>query len=211
MTALSATHGLSAGAFLFDQPRDSVKALAKALKEAGVVATATAGLSNLTRAGLDAIGGRIASIAHDLIDIEFEELILEGWRRLGDLDAAAKRTRDAGTSEVVDLAAHHISSAHDPRVELRVDGVPAATVKFELEMEFALHAVGATVRAGRLIALDAGQCDVEGSLVADGTQLAKRSGRFELPALIRVGNGIPLLVDDGRDAIDGRASVVESR
>ncbi|MGW5240341.1 hypothetical protein ACWEOW_15540 [Monashia sp. NPDC004114] len=211
MTVEPATQGISAAAFLFDEKNDSVKALAEALKESGVVATATAGLSNLTRAGLNAVGGQIASIAHDLVDIEFDELILEGWRKLGDLNAAAKRTRDAsGTSEVVDLAAHHITSNHNPRVELRVDDVTIATVTFELSLGFTLKAVVATVRAGRLVALNAGQCDVEGSLKAEGKQLAKRTGHFELPLLVRLGNGVPLLVDDGLEAVGGSAPVVEA-
>jgi hypothetical protein len=211
MTAQPATQGLSAAAFLFDEKQDSVKALAEALKDTGVVASATAGLSNLTRAGLNAVGGQIASIAHDLVDIEFDELILEGWRKFGDLNAAAKRTRDAsGTSEVVDLAAHNISSTHDPRVELRIDDVPLATVHFELALKFTLKAVVATVRTGRLVELHAGQCDVEGSLKAEGKQLAKRTGHFELPLLIRLGSGVPLLVDDGLDAVGGSAPAVEA-
>ena len=211
MTAQPTTQGLSAAAFLFDEKQDSVKALAEALKDTGVVAGATAGLSNLTRAGLNAVGGQIASIAHDLVDIEFDELILEGWRKFGDLNAAAKRTRDAvGTSEVVDLAAHTITSTHDPRVELRVDDIPIATVKFELALKFTLKAVVATVRKGRLVELHAGQCDAEGSLKAEGKQLAKRTGHFALPLLIRLGSGVPLLVDDGLEAVGAAAPLVEA-
>jgi hypothetical protein len=209
MTTTTTTQGVSAAAFLFDEEQDSVKALAAALKDTGVVAAATSGLSNITKAGLNAVGGQIASIAHDLVDIEFDELILEGWRKFGDLNAAAKRTRAAtGTSEVVDLAAHNITSTHNPRVELRIDDIPIATVKFELALKFTLKAVVATVKAGRLAELHAGHCDVEGTLQAEGKQLAKRTGHFELPVLIRLGSGVPLLVDDGLEAVAGTTPIV---
>jgi hypothetical protein len=192
---------VSAAAFLFGEQQDSVKALADALKENGVVGSATAGLATLSRSALDAVGGQIAGIAHDLLDLEFDELILGGWRKFGDLNAAAKRTREADDgSEVVDLATHSITSTHKPRVELRIDDIPIATVTFELSLKFTLKAVVATVRDGRLVELHGGLCDVQGSLTAEGRQLATREGHLLLPLLIRLGSGIPLLVDDGVEA-----------
>ena len=198
MTTAAQTQTISAAAFLFGDNEDSVKALAGALKEEGVVGAATGGLSTLSRTALNAVGAHIASVAHELVDIDFAEVISEGWRKMGALNAAAKRTRDeSGSSEVVDLASHSIASTHTPRVELQIDGAPVATVKFELSLKFTLKAVVATVSRGRLTELHSGTCDIEGLLKAEGKQLAKRSGHYELPLLIRLGKGIPLLIDDG--------------
>ncbi|GAA2148874.1 hypothetical protein FHX52_2795 [Humibacillus xanthopallidus] len=192
----TAAPSLSAAAFLFGGGDDSVQQLADALKENGVVGAATSGLRTLSKAGLDAVGGQIASVAHDLLDIGLDTLILEGWRKFGDLHAAAQRTRAAlGSSEVLDLATHSITSSHQPRLELRLDDVPLATVEFDLSLTFALKAAVATVRDGLLVSLHSGVCDLEGTLAVGDKPLASRSGHFQLPLMVHLGSGLPLLGD----------------
>lgn len=188
---------VSAAAFLFDDGEDSVGQLAAALKESGVLGTVIGGLGRLSKAATEAVGDQIASIGHELLDLGLDTLIVEGWRTLGDLQEAAKRTREAGGSEVLDLASHSITSTHQPRIELRLDEVPVATMEFELSLTFVLKAVVATVRDGRLVSLHSGVCDVDGSLSVQDQPLASRSGHFELPLLIQLGEGLPLLIDDG--------------
>lgn len=210
-TTESTTQGLSAAAFLFDagaDGQDSIKQLAAALRESGVLGTATEGLSKLSKAGLEAVGDQIAAITQGLLDMGLDTMILEGWRKFGDLHAAAQRTKAAGgSSEVLDLASHSISTAHEPKVELQVDGVPLATVNFVLALTFELKAAVATVRDGRLVSLHSGVCDVEGSLVAGGKELASRSGHFQLPLLVPLGSGVPLLTDDGLTPVTVTKSV----
>lgn len=195
-TTATAAPTLSAAAFLFGGGDDSVQQLADALEENGVVGAATSGMRTLSKAGLDAVGGQIASVVHDLLDIGLDTLILEGWRKFDDLHAAAERTRAGlGSSEVLDLASHSITSSHQPRVELRLDDVPLATVEFELALTFALKAAVATVRDGRLVSLHSGVCDVEGSLGVGDKSLASRSGHFQLPLMVHLGGGLPLLAE----------------
>jgi hypothetical protein len=52
----------------------------------------------------------------------------------------------------------------------------------------------ATVQHGRLTALSGGG-DVVATLAAEGRQLAKREAHLQLPQLVRLGDGIPLLND----------------
>lgn len=200
MSTAAATPTLSAAAFLFDDSEDSVQQLATALSQSGVVDAAISGVRTLSKAGLDAVGGQVAAIAHGLLDIGLDTLILEGWRKFDDLHAAAQRTRAAfGSSEVLDLAAHSISSTHQPRVELRLDDVPIATLEFELSLTFALKAAVATVSDGRLVSLHSGVCDVEGAFGVGDKELASRSGHFQLPLMVHLGNGFPLLAEVRRE------------
>jgi hypothetical protein len=200
-TTTTAAPTLSAAAFLFGGDDDSLHQLADALKDSGVVGAATSGLRTLSKAGLDAVGDQLASVVHGLLDIGLDTLILEGWRKFDDLHAAAQRTRVAiGSSEVLDLASHSITSSHQPRVELRLDDVPLATVEFELSLTFALKAAVATVRDGRLVSLHSGVCDIEGALGFSDKPLASRSGHFELPLMMRLGDGVPLLAERTRVA-----------
>ena len=116
-------------------------------------------------------------MAHGLLDIGLDTLLPEGWRKFADLHTAAERTRAAlGNSEVLDLASHSITSTHQPRVELRLDDVPLATVAFDLSLTFAVKAAVATVRDGRLVSLHSGVCDVEGALGVGDKPLASRIG-----------------------------------
>lgn len=192
----AATPTLSAAGFLFDNGEDSAGQLAAALKESGVLGSVISGLGKLSKAGMEAVGDQIASIGADLLGLGLDTLIVEGWRKFEDLQAAAQRTRAAGGSEVLDLASHSITSTHEPKIELRLDDIPVAALQFELSLSFVLKAVVATVRDGRLVSLHSGICDVDGSLAVQDKPLASRSGHFELPLLMRLGAGVPLLVDD---------------
>src|SRR6266542_3410376 len=80
--------------------------------------------------------------------------------------------------------------------DTKEDSVDAlvATVHFELSVKFVVKGLVATVQHGRLVALSGG-CDVAATLTAEGRQLAKREAQLQLPLLVRLGGGIPLLHD----------------
>jgi hypothetical protein len=119
---------------------------------------------------------------------------MEGWRKFEDLVKAAERTvATPGSSEVLDLATHSITSTHKPHVDVFVDDTKVATVRFDLSVKFSVKGVVATVRDGCLVTLQSGVCDVVGTLAAQGRELAKREGHYELPLLVHLGDGIPLL------------------
>jgi hypothetical protein len=198
MTTAITTQPISASAFLFGDTQDSVNALAHALDEKGVVGSLGAALTNLSRAGRGAVGNQIATVAHGLLDLDLGDLVIGGWCKYADLTAAAKRSIAApGSSEIVDLATHRITSTHSPHVEVFVNDTRVATVRFDLSITFTVKGVVATVRDGHLTTLQTGVCDVTGTLAAEGRQLAKREAHFELPLLLHLGDGIPLLRGGG--------------
>ncbi|HEX9359029.1 MAG TPA: hypothetical protein VF933_35130 [Streptosporangiaceae bacterium] len=198
MTTAITTQSISASAFLFGDNQDSVDALARALDENGVVGSLGAALNNLSRAGRAAVGNQIATVAHGLLDLDLGDLVVGGWFKFADLTAAAKRSVAApGSSQIVDLVTHCITSTHSPHVEVLVNDTRVATVRFELCITFTVKGVAATVRDGHLVALQTGTCDVAGTLAAEGRQLAKREAHLELPLLLHLGDGIPLLRGGG--------------
>jgi hypothetical protein len=131
-----------------------------------------------------------------LLDLDLGELVAAGWRRQGQLAAAAERTAaNPGSSEVVELATHRVSSAHHPSVELLANDVHLATVTFDLDIEFVVRALVVTVRDGHMVSIRTGACDVAATLAAEGIRLASRRAHFELPLVVRW----PLrLTPDGR-------------
>ena len=191
------TQPITAAAFLFgDSKEDSVDALAHTLREHGVVGSLGEGAKRLSGAGRKAANDRVAAVAHGLLDLDLGGLVIAAWGKWADLTAAAKRTfATPDSSEVVELAVHTITSTHHPFVELLVNDVHVATVRFELAVKFVIKALVATVQHGRIVAVHAGDCDVTATLAAEGRQLAKREAHLQLPLLVRLASGIPLLRD----------------
>ena len=122
-----------------------------------------------------AAGNQVAVVAHGLLDLDLGDLAIAGWRKQRQLAAAAERTAaNPGSSEVVELATHRVSSPHHPFVELLVNDAHVATVTFDLDIEFVIKALVVTVRDGHVVSLHTGACDVAATLAAEGIQLANR-------------------------------------
>jgi hypothetical protein len=186
MTTAAATHPFTVSAFLFGEDQDPEHALAQALHEHGVLGSTGSALALVSEAGREAAGDQVADAANGLLDLDLGDLVIAGWRKQGQLAAAAERTAaNPGTSEVVELATHRISSAHHPYVELLVNDVHVATVTFDLTIEFVVKALVVTVRDGHVVSLHTGACDVAATLAAEGVQLASRRAHFELPLVVR--------------------------
>jgi hypothetical protein len=186
MTTAIAAQPFTVSTFLFGEDRDTEQALAQALHEHGVLGSAGTALELVSEAGREAASHQVAVVANGLLNLDLGDLVVAGWRKQGQLAAAAERTAaNPGTSEVVELATHRISSAHHPFVELLVNDVHLATVTFDLEVEFVVKALVVTVRDGHVVSLHTGACDVAATLAAEGIQLASRQAHFELPLVVR--------------------------
>jgi hypothetical protein len=197
MTTAMATPPLTTSVFLFGEDQDTAQALAQALDEHGVLGSLDTALQLVSQAGRQAADSQLATVAHGLLDLDLVNLMVAGWRKQGELAAAAKRTAaNPGSAEVVELASHRISSVHRPSVELLINDVHVATVNFELDIEFVVKALVVTVRNGHVVSLYSGACDVAATLAAEGLQLASRRAHFNLPLIIR----LPLALHRGAGA-----------
>jgi hypothetical protein len=186
MTTAIATQPFTVSTFLFGEDQDTEQALAQALHEHGVLGSMGTTLELVSEAGREAAGNQVAVVAHGLLDLDLGDLVVAGWRKQGQLAAAAERTAaNPGSSEVVELATHRVSSAHHPSVELLVNDAHVATVTFDLTIEFVIKALVVTVRDGHVVSLHTGACDVAATLAAEGIQLASRQAHFELPLVVR--------------------------
>jgi hypothetical protein len=199
MTTPSPDQPLTTVAFLFGV-EDSVDALARALDEKAVLRPIDDALNALkkkvSQTGRQAAGSEITTAADVLLDLDLASLVASGWRKHAALTEAAERTlANPGSSEIVELLVHNITTTHRPSVDLLIDHVPVTTIHFELCFEFAVKGLVVTVRNGHVVNLHSGSCDVTGTLTAEGAQLASRRAHLELPWLIRW----PLRIHPGDD------------
>jgi hypothetical protein len=182
---MTAAQPLTASAFLFND-EDTGRALAQALDQHGVLGSLNTALGLMAQTTREAAGDQVAAVADGVLALDLGDLMIAGWRKQGQLAAAAERTAaNPGTSELVELATHRVSSVHHPYVELLVNDARVTTVNFELHLEFEIKALVATMRAGHLVSLHSGDCDLSATLTAEGVRLASRRRHFDLPLVVR--------------------------
>jgi hypothetical protein len=186
MTTIATDDLLTASVFLFGESGDSGQALAQTLQETGVMGTLGTTLERLSQAGRLAVHQQVAADATPLLEHDLGDLVIAGWRKWSKLAEAAQHTgANPGSSEIVELATHRITSVHRPSIKVLINNVQVTTLNFELEVDFVIKALSATVRAGRIVSLHSGACNVTARLTAEGVQLAQRKGHLDMATLVR--------------------------
>lgn len=171
-------------------PVEPTDALAESLRQHGTLKTVLPGFPGLTAA----VEREVAAEAGGVLSLDLFDLALAGWKRYEALREAARRTRDAPTTEeIVALATHRIESSHHSTIEVFVDDKSVASIEVELTVAFDMAGVLAVVRHARLMAIRSGNCTATGKLAIKGTDVAHRQRGFDLPGAVRLRHGVALL------------------
>ena len=136
----------------------------------------------------------VRAAAAGLLNINLVDLLLEGWRQYRDLTSAAQSTlASPGRSVAVRLAEHRVITEQQPQVSVLVNGQQVSTIRFRVSVVLDISALLATIKAGLLVTVHAGRCDISVTLAIDGVDVAAKQARLELPAAIECTPGIRLL------------------
>ena len=191
MTTTSPTRPRTTAGLLFGEDEEGASALAQALDQHDVLAKLDPALRQVTQAGREAAEREVATVAHGLLDLDLGNVLVAGWRKHAAFTAALERTRAVpGSSELVELASHRVTSAYRPFIEVLVNDVRVARIHFELALEFLVEALVATVRDGHIVSLRSGACELTATLSAEGARLLSRRAHLDLPLLVRLPVGI---------------------
>lgn len=175
-------------------PGDPSAALAKSMHDHHTVDARVARFPGMTPGLGKAVERKVAAAVVDLLSLDLRDLAVAGWNRYEELRKAALRTRNSpNAQELVKLLTHRIESNHQPNVELLIDGMPAATIRVDLNVAFDMAGAIAVVRQARLVEIQVGNCTVIGTLAIEGAVVAKRKRQFNLPGGIRLHHGMALL------------------
>jgi hypothetical protein len=202
MTSATTQTGLTVRTFLLGSgPEDDTTRVRQLLSGNDVVGSCGRDLTRLTQQGREAAEEQLASVTAGLLELDLGDLLIYGWRTGERLVKAARETRQApGRQEVVQLGTHRITSAHNPTVELLVDGVKVHTFRFQLTVIFDIDVAALVIRDGMLTALRAGDGVVTGRLVLEmprgDIELVNQQRKVNLHLIINIGHGIPLLPAD---------------
>lgn len=151
-------------ALLFGQEADSQDAIADRIESADPENLDRA-LEGLPKATREAAVREVAAATAGLLNVNLIDMLVAGWRKHHDLTSAARRTlAEPDSTELVQLATHQVTEAQQPYVSVLVDGHRVATLNLDLSVVFDISAVLAGIRAGRLVALHSGHCDITATL-----------------------------------------------
>jgi len=187
--------GFSARAFLFGDADE--RGVAPQFENRGLLAPVAGALGGLSGGGQSAAGREVTGATLRLLEFDLGAVLLAGWQTAAALVNAARSTLNVpGSTEVVELASHRVSAVHQPAVDVLFDGHTVASLGLEIRAMFEVQSLVGTVRAGRLVNVECGQCDATVVVLAAGQELARRTGRFDAPLLIKIGAaGVPLLAE----------------
>jgi hypothetical protein len=205
MTSATAQTGLTVRTFLLGSgPEDDTTKIRQLLSEHNVVSTCGGDLTRLTQQGREAAEEQLASVTAGLLDLDLGDLLIYGWRTREQLVKAARQTRQIpGRHEVVQLGTHRITSAHNPTIELLINGVKVHTFRFQLTVIFDIDVAALIIRDGLLTALKAGDgavtCTLTLEMPGGDVELVNQQRKINLHLIINIGHGIPLLPADVGD------------
>jgi hypothetical protein len=192
MTTTASASPVTATDLLFGPAANAADALAGQVMSAD--SDLDRALRRLPEATRKAAVREAAATAAGLLDVRLDTLLLSGWRLHRDLVGAARRTlASPGSTELVNLIRHQVTAAQEPSVAVLVDGRQVASIQLGLTVEFDISALVAGIRAGLLVAVHAGSCDITAMLAIQGAEVQDGSTHLDLPAVLTVSPGIRLL------------------
>ena len=143
----------------------------------------------------------IVVVMRRVLGVAVVDLLGAAWRKWEPVAAAARRSLETpGSTEIVELLDHRITSSHQPGVDITVDGVKIAEIRLDVEIAIEIHGLTAVVTGSRLSALRTGRGEASLNVSVDGTPLPPLTRPFDLAMELDLGEGI-LLIPDGVEEV----------
>ncbi len=151
-------------------------------------------LVHLPRVTREAAVREAAVAATGLLKVDLIEVLVSGWREHRDIFTAARRTLDTpGSSELVGLAPHRISTMQQPAVGILIDNKRVHTLQLGLSIFFEVTGLVAGISHGRLAGVHAGRGHVGVALTIHEIEVLTKRSHLELPGQLGLKRGFRLL------------------
>lgn len=134
-------------------------------------------LGTLTGLTSGAIGDLVA-IVGDLTEVPLDNVLISAWTAYRELKKYADpRQYPPDTIARLTLSTHRLTSTHEPRIDIRVPGLPPVSLNFELKLELTVEGAILVIHAGRVTGLDGARGQVRGTLKCQGRQIAQAKSK----------------------------------
>lgn len=204
MSPITEDRPMTATSVLFADPASPVAPVAELLANAGVYSHVQLAQLPLDQAGLQQVERDLVTHVSAILRTDLLGLLVDGWRKFGALQDAARFSVDKTEELTVPLAAHRIETMQTWSIDVLVYGLTITTTDFLIAATFDIDVAQALVCASRLVGLQGGRCEIIVRLEVQ-TKICKRATENDAPyvvekhrtvdlgARLKFGSGIPLL------------------
>ena len=204
MSPITEDRPITATSVLFTDPASPIAPVAELLTNAGVYSQVHLAQLPLDRAGLQQVEQELLAHVSTILRTDLLGLLVDGWRKLGALQDAARFSADKTEELTVQLASHRIETMQTWSIDVLAYGLVVTTTEVVVAVTFDIDIAQALVRASRLVGLRGGRCEIIVRLQVQ-TRVCKRATKNDAPyvlqqhrtvdlgARLRLGSGIPLL------------------
>ena len=119
----------------------------------------------------------------EALSIDAMDVLMGGWKRWGEIQEKAAKSRNDDARYVVPLVEHSMDVTYKPTIEVVLNEVKVAEVVLAFVLTLALSGFRLTLKRGAIISVDTGECSSSAKFKAADTQLWSGSlGQLNLPA-----------------------------
>lgn len=146
----------------------------------------------------------------DLLDIKVDDVLLSAWKKAGEIRAVIEKSKQTPEETTyVELAEHTINSEHKPSIDVKLRGAKIKTIALLVQLGFQLKGFVLKIKNGGIIEVQAGHCEVKGTLKFSGLTIAeKKLAPIKLPFTIPV--AMPVAVPSMAETEDEHQDVADS-
>jgi hypothetical protein len=124
----------------------------------------------------------------DLLEIKVDGVLLAAWKKAAEIKTVLEKSRQTPEETTyVELAEHTINSEHKPSIDVKLRGTKLKTIALLVQLGFKLQGFVLRIKNGAIIEMQAGQCEVKGTIKFSGLTIAeKKLAPIKLPFIIPV-------------------------
>ncbi|MEK6334992.1 MAG: hypothetical protein AABM67_08590 [Acidobacteriota bacterium] len=124
----------------------------------------------------------------DLLEIKVDDVLLRAWKKAAAIRTAlvnSKLTPEQTT--YLELAEHTVNSEHKPSIDVKLKGAKIKSIALLVHLGFKLQGFVLKIKNGAIVELQAGHCEVKGTIKFSGLTIAeKKLSPIRLPLTIPV-------------------------
>jgi hypothetical protein len=124
----------------------------------------------------------------DLLEIRVDGVLLAAWKKASEIRTVLEKSRQTPEETTyVELAEHTINSEHKPSIDVKLRGAKLKTIALLVHLGFNLQGFVLKIKNGSIIEMQAGKCDVKGTIKFSGLTIAeKKLAPIKLPFIIPI-------------------------
>ena len=165
-----------------------------------------------SRIALGDVEQEIAHAYRRALDVKLVDIFAGAWSSISAISELGDTAKfPAGERHFVPLASHRISSHHQPKVEVLIDGIPLIELALDVALQAHFDAAVLDIEGGNICAIKPGNCTATASVSCRGVPLASVSSRrLALPAEMTLKPPRPIRAVAGRASPGGEATLTLS-